>query len=326
MTEIIGYDTVGANNAPVGATSPALMVDIDYQVSEDSVFQSASFYGANLTGIDSNIEIGVYAANSLVGKVDITIPAGGSAGWYTANSSATINLLAGVNYRIVASAPTQNTSYYFTPLGGSAHYSATNSQTDLPATFVPSASATNRKISAYITAGVDGQTPPGISSINDGSGVRAGSTGNTLVTSAGFTPTSGTIDGIPVTNIAGESPNFTFDLPGFAEGDEHPFYGSKTAVFTDGTNSPELTVELLPKAGHAYQTISGTPDTSINGIGYQFDPVLTAGDQIEFPTPAVTVGATGGYPGTSATEGTHLCGHISSLDNIYRLFQLKAGN
>lgn len=165
---------------------------------------------------------------------------------------------------------------------------------------------------------------PTIESINDGQPVRAGSS-FTFTVSEGFTPTSGTIGGIPVTDIEGTTPNFTATMPTVVEGEEHPGYGTKTAVFTDGVDSPETTVVYAPRTGYAVHTIGVNPDRSINGIGYLFDPELTQGDQIAAPSPAVSVGATGGAPGTSATAGTHLCEHISSVDGIVRFFELRVG-
>lgn len=195
-------------------------------------------------------------------------------------------------------------------------------------TFIPALyfEHSDSSASGFISVGFDGMAVgPQLVSVNAGQPVRAGQTGIPVVVSAGFTPTSGTIAGIAVTNIQGASPNFTCDLPAVVEGASHPGYGSRPAVFTDGVDSPQLSVSFQPKSGYSFQTIGVAPDRTINGIGYQFDPQLTQNDQIAFPSPAMTVGATGGAPGTSATTGTHQCEHISAVDNIVRFFELRVG-
>lgn len=163
-----------------------------------------------------------------------------------------------------------------------------------------------------------------IISINNGQPVRAGATSIPLVASEGFTPTSGTIGGIPVNNIQGVSPNFTFDMPAPVAGGSHPYYGNKTAVFTDGVDSAQLdNVPYAPAAGRTYVTLSGTVDTSENGVVHGFiDPAAEAGHQIEHPD-TFTVNPDATVSPGSVPEGTHPMAHIA--DGKYRTYSLIVG-
>lgn len=160
-------------------------------------------------------------------------------------------------------------------------------------------------------------------SINDGT-ITSGSTGNTLTTTGNFTPTSGTIGGLPVSNITGTYPDFTFNLPEAGDGDDHPFIGTVTASFTDGVDTVTTAVELLPKTGYDVVTLSGDLDTTINGVVYQFVPEAQENDQILFPTPQVEINSNGS--GSTTESGTFVLYHISSVDNKIRVFNLIVGD
>lgn len=160
-------------------------------------------------------------------------------------------------------------------------------------------------------------------SVNDNT-IVSGSTGNTLTTTGDFTPTSGTIGGLPVSNITGTYPNFTFDLPETEDGDDHPFIGTVTASFTDGVDTVTTSVELLPKTGYDVVTLSGDLDTTINGVVYQFVPEAQENDQILFPTPQVEINSNGS--GSTTESGTFVLYHISSVDNKIRVFNLIVGD
>lgn len=166
---------------------------------------------------------------------------------------------------------------------------------------------------------------PTLNSVNSGNGVRNGSTGNSATFSAGFTPTSGNIGGRAVTNIAGTSPTFTFDLAEAADEATVPYYGSVTASFTNGVNTPTLAVPYLPKTGYSYVTLAGTLDTTIDGVLYEFDPVAFAGNQIAYPSPPLTIGATG--VGESTEDGTFQLEHIVDVGGTITLktFNLLIG-
>lgn len=181
----------------------------------------------------------------------------------------------------------------------------------------------NSNLGGFRSIAADGISSVSIVSINSGNGVRAGSVGNTLVTSGDFTPTSGTIAGIAVTSLSGTYPNFTFSMPAVIDETVHPFYGDKQAVFTDGSDSPELTTPYLPKAGYDYVTLSGVLDTTINGVIYEFIPEAEVGDQIAFPSPEVEITSNGS--GSTIESGTFELEHISQSDNTLRFFDLIVG-
>lgn len=179
-----------------------------------------------------------------------------------------------------------------------------------------------RRVGAFGVGGLGEGTTSLI--INSGAGVRAGSTGNTLTTTNGFTPVSGTVGGINLTNIQGTYPDFTFDVPAVGDGILYPIYGNNTATFTNGLESPQTNVDYLPRDGYDYVTLSGNLNTTIDGVVYEFVPAAQAGDQIAFPTPQVDTGTDGS--GTATQSGTFQLEHISSVDNTVRLFNLIVGN
>lgn len=73
---------------------------------------------------------------------------------------------------------------------------------------------------------------PEISSINEGSGIESGSTGNTMTVSGFVSPvTALTVGGLTmtaVTNTSGD--NYTFTDPGFIDGEVDPGFGTLSAV------------------------------------------------------------------------------------------------
>ncbi len=105
-----------------------------------------------------------------------------------------------------------------------------------------------------------------ILSVNGGSGLVAGSTGNTAQL-AGFIspPTGGNAGGVAFTNFSYNAGTqvATFDLSSYSDGSTWPnFDGNVTVTITDGTNSPILGgVPLDPPAGWAVVDIT-TPNTS----------------------------------------------------------------
>jgi hypothetical protein len=128
---------------------------------------------------------------------------------------------------------------------------------------------------------------PTLASINSGT-VRADSTGNTVVTTTLPSATGLTLGGIAVTALTGSNNAFTFSAPVLAGGASFPAFGTVTAVITDGTSSPSLSVSFQPKVTQGYITLT----SSINTAGYVGNYITSvAGDQIVFDLPA-TLGVT----------------------------------
>ena len=182
--------------------------------------------------------------------------------------------------------------------------------------------ALNVAFAAVIVNTID--PPKGVVSINGGSTVRAGSVGNTLVTTGNFTPTSGTIGTLAVTNISGIYPNFVFDVPSVADENISPLYGATVIAFSDAEDTINFNIDYLPKTGYSYVTLGSNIETSVNGIVYQFSPTAAQGDQIAYPTATVTVASNGTAFTTSS--GTFELEHLAVSDNTLRVFELLVGN
>jgi len=163
----------------------------------------------------------------------------------------------------------------------------------------------------------------GIVSVNGGAGVAAGSTGNTLVTTSGFTPTSITIGGIAATNIAGTSPNFTFDFPLYTDENVWPLFGNQTLIASNGGTSANFTVATRPQAGYNFVTLSGSIITSVNGVVYNFSPAALVTDQIVFDSTVTSV-LSDASASTSYT-GTQTLWHLKASTGIIRSYALITG-
>lgn len=163
----------------------------------------------------------------------------------------------------------------------------------------------------------------GIVSVNGGAGVKAGSTGNTLVTTSGFTPNAITIGGKAATNIAGTSPNFTFDFPLYTDGIVWPLFGNQTLTASNGGTSANLTVLNLPQDGYGYIALAGTLISTVNGVIYNFSPAALITDQIVFDSTVTSV-LSNASASTSYT-GTQTLWHLKNSTGVISSYALITG-
>lgn len=128
----------------------------------------------------------------------------------------------------------------------------------------------NNNSNGFRSIAADGVvTGPQIASINDGSGIVSGSSGNAMVVS-GFTgPVTGlTVGGLAmtaVTNTSGD--NYTFADPGFIDGEVDPGFGTLSAVASNtGENSAGFNVTRTLDAALTavvLSTLSEDPETIV---------------------------------------------------------------
>jgi hypothetical protein len=160
---------------------------------------------------------------------------------------------------------------------------------------------------------VAGQT---ISDINTTEIVAVG--GNITATTTGMpTATGMTVGGKNVTSFAGSANAYTGTMPNYVDGQTYPALGSQSAVITDGTNSPALTVTIVEKAGNM-STVLTSVVTTAGHIGYYI--ASSIGDRIEFNS-AATLGVaqnTIGADGEIFTDynGLQIMHHWNSSTNV----------
>ncbi len=140
------------------------------------------------------------------------------------------------------------------------------------------------KITALSVAATSGGAT--LDSINGGSGVAFGSTGNTINTTGLGTLTSLNIGGLAATSLSATGGDGTFSYPGLSNGITAPLIGSSTATAGDGTSSPTLSTPVLAPSGWT-KTDLATVLTTAGYLGFYI--TCTAGDQVAFPT-AATLG------------------------------------
>lgn len=142
--------------------------------------------------------------------------------------------------------------------------------------------------------------------------------GSISATTTGMpTATGMTVGGKTVTNFAGSANAYTGTMPNYVDGQTYPAIGSKSAVITDGTNSPALTVTLIEKAGNSSTTLTSVV-VSPGHIGYYITSAI--GDRIEFNS-AATLGVpvnTIGADGEIFTDynGLQIMHHWNSSTNV----------
>jgi len=143
-----------------------------------------------------------------------------------------------------------------------------------------------------------------ITSVNDGAGIKAGSSGNTaVVTGFASDPTSGNIGGKAFTEVSYSAGTVTFSMPAYSDDAVWPLLNSSaTVIISDGTNSPVLDgVSLLPPEGWAVVTISAPVTDNLTFLGAHTD-LSNHEVAYDLEVGSVALAADGGF--TKVTAGT----------------------
>lgn len=160
-----------------------------------------------------------------------------------------------------------------------------------------------------------------IVSVNGGSGVTPGSTGNTAVlTGYSNVPTSITIGGKAATNIGGTSTNVTFDFPDYIDLQTYPDpTGTHSFVATYNTETANINVALNLKTGRSSVTLLNPNATEVNFLGSHLTVIPVSTDKLIFVTSDVTFydDTSWDAPGEVVTEVWHW---VNATDTMYQYF------
>lgn len=169
-----------------------------------------------------------------------------------------------------------------------------------------------------INIALNPSTTASLVSVNGGTGITAGSTGNTAqLDGYASTPTSATLGPLAMTNLSYNATTkvLTFDCPAYADGATWPLFDS-TANFTvvAGAQSATLNnVPTNPPAGWAQVTISSPNTSDITYIGNHTDLSdheivyeTKIGQSLTLPTEGLIVYADGGVSLPSDLAGDHI--------------------
>lgn len=162
-----------------------------------------------------------------------------------------------------------------------------------------------------------------IDDINSGGVIRVGSTGNTISTTNLGTLTTLTVGSVSATSISAIGGDGTFSMPAFVDGGTYQLLGTKTVTAGDGTDSATLSKTLDAPTNYAYVTLSGTLNTTITGVLYNFSPAAVVTDQIAYDSTKGTVDAQGNYEGDF--DGTQTMWHIKASDGVTRSYDVITG-
>lgn len=123
-----------------------------------------------------------------------------------------------------------------------------------------------------------------IDSINSGSSILVGSSGNTVTTTGLGTLTSLTIGGTAVSSLSAPSGDGTFSIPMWADGVIGFALGAPQAVVTgDGTNTASSTTTITAPTNYTAVTLTSV-NTASGYLGNQVS--LSVSDVIIYPTAA----------------------------------------
>lgn len=145
--------------------------------------------------------------------------------------------------------------------------------------------------------------------------VNAGSTGNTVTTTASFVPTSGTHGGKAISAIVGSAGSYTFTSAAYVDGAPFPEPDTaQTFALTDGTSTPTASSVFASTDGMASVVIASpiTADSTYIGSVY----TLADDDRWVYPTMGgdFFVDADGKINALNA--GTYVCWHWRASDGV----------
>lgn len=268
--------------------------------------------------------IGVYDITDGVTNAPLLVQATGNA--RTDNSGYVWHTVTGLNTFVpagrvlaAASAPPSSGVWTTRSVDGTPYYDDGTAETTMPATWP--GNGAGRIIPLQVGYSL-AAPPPTLNNINTNNIVRVNSTGNTISTSGIATLTSLTIGGKSATSLNAPNGDGTFSMPGFTDEQVYSLLGTRSAVATDGTNSDDLNVTLLPANGWDYVTLAGTLNTGNTGTIFSFSPTAVVNDQIVFPLSHV-VDAQGNLQ--TDVDGTVVFWHIQASTGVTRSFTVTTG-
>ncbi len=268
--------------------------------------------------------IGVYDITDGVTNAPLLVQATGNA--RTDNSGYVWHTVTGLNTFVpagrvlaAASAPPSSGVWTTRSVDGTPYYDDGTAETTMPATWP--GNGAGRIIPLQVGYSL-AAPPPTLNNINTNNIVRVNSTGNTISTSGIATLTSLTIGGKAATSLNAPNGDGTFSMPGFTDEQVYSLMGTRSAVATDGTNSDNLNVTLLPANGWDYVTLAGTLNTGNTGTIFSFSPTAVVNDQIVFPLSHV-VDAQGNLQ--TDVDGTVVFWHIQASTGVTRSFTVTTG-
>jgi len=153
--------------------------------------------------------------------------------------------------------------------------------------------------------------------------VRSGDTGVTFTTTGLTAISSITLGSLAAIGISETSGDGTHSVPNLTDENVHGLYGTRTVTINGAGGSPTTTTNFQPLSSQSYITLSGTLNTSINGILYNFSPAAVAGDQMVWDTAKGTCDAQGNYE--TSHDGIQYLWHIQGSTGTARMVVLITG-
>lgn len=285
---------------------------------------SVRVHGRNTAGAaGASVIVGIYditagrAGASLVHSVSITIPTSATAAWVSVSTSyALLNTKTYAYAFVSGGTPQWEISRQTTSSMLESHSTVTNFT--MPATWASGSASTFDALVEIVTV-------PAGSTINTINGsaygeVKAGSSGNTVTTTASFVPTSGSHGGKAISAIAGSAGSYTFTSATYVDGAAFPEPDtSQTFTITDGVETLNAASVFASPYDCSSVVLASIDNTNPKNITY-YIPTASAGDRIVFPLELVlgspTFGILSDGSGFAATTGLRTLWHWNSEDSI----------